>query len=378
MLFRVLAESAAMINVAVQYFISFVQSAHGTAFLIGSSAFLLYTVFYPFLSSSAPSQTRRVPAQGNFAGSSAPCPRLPTPIAGQPSTALPVGGHSSAAIEQPHENGAQWWQMQLFREHWGGHSETQPQREECNRWLAALPSGTCMLVSLSLLVIVCLLREKCCVNELDEQESPETSWALDTVGYYVPADIAQLELQLLQAEAEVPSEELEEFSASRALQLYQHAKSLALAHHDAAAEWRYRECARIARSTNRRKLAAHSLSRLGYFLMLRGRYKDALATATEALEQDDDPLGAYVEAAMRRSLGHLKDSEEIDAVLAKLELLQGRLPSQGLEQQRAETYNEIAWWRDVSIGGFKDCLAANDAARFVICSTSHLLWHVAR
>jgi len=235
-----------------------------------------------------------------------------------------------------------------------------------------------MLVSLALLVIVCLLGEKCCVNELDEQEPPETSWALDTVGHYVPADIAQLELQLLNTEAEVPPEEVEEFQASRALQLYQHAKSLALAHHDVAAEWRYRECARIAGSTNRRKLAAHSLSRLGYFLMLRGRYKDALATATEALEHDDDPLGVYVEAAMRRSLGHLQESEDVDTVLSKLEQLQGRLPSKGLEQQRAETYDEITWWREVSTGSIKDCLGANDAARFVICSTSHLLWHIVR
>mmetsp|Transcript_17371 Transcript_17371/g.40520 ORF Transcript_17371/g.40520 Transcript_17371/m.40520 type:complete len:378 (-) Transcript_17371:254-1387(-) len=373
MLFRVLAATIAMFNVAVQYSISFLQSAHGTALLIGGGAFLLYVTLFPAIASSSASTSsrqirRRSPHTAISGAEKAATQQTECSSSSSTERGLLSAVTTASGGNTPSTN-------EHGQERWGRLSEVESSlrsREDSQSRLSLATPW--LMLSAATMVCLFLLSESCCA---DSREQESTSWARDTAGFYVPADISQLEFALLQNEAEVPSEELEEFQAARALQLYQHAKMLALNHHDAAAEWRYRESSRLAAEINRSKLAAHSLSRLGYFLMLRGRHRDALATVGEALRHDDDALGIFVQASLQRSLGQLMTTEDIDAALSKLELVAGRLPSPGLEQQREEAHGEILWWRSVAAGNIKDCLGANDAARFIICASCHVLWQTA-
>lgn len=193
-------------------------------------------------------------------------------------------------------------------------------------------------------------------------------WARDAKGLNVPEDIARAETLLLQAvDASLPTDR-DERAATRALRLYQHAKSLALAHHDAAAEWRYKASARLAHDCQRPRLAAHSLARLGYFLKLRGRHGEALIWASRALEYGKDPLAVFLQATLRRSLGHLRTSEEVKAAEEALDQIGGRLPSKALETERQEAATELALWRAAAEGGgLRACMDLFDAARILIC-----------
>merc|ERR1719203_1501233 len=88
-----------------------------------------------------------------------------------------------------------------------------------------------------------------------------------------------------------PAKKIAEKRAEEALRLYYHAKWLAERNLAKAAEWRYRESSRIAKEAKRSVLAAHSLSRLGYFLMHWGRMDEAreVLLASEKLSVKANP-----------------------------------------------------------------------------------------
>lgn len=195
----------------------------------------------------------------------------------------------------------------------------------------------------------------------------EPSWVQDAAGLYAPEHLVKAELLMKNGEEGSLSSERFDRGASRALRLYQHAKFLALKHHDAAAEWRYRASAEVAAANHRQKLAAHSLTRLGYFLMLRGRQNEAVEVIKEGLEYFEDPLGLYLQASLRRSLGQLQTAHEIQEVEDQVAAVEGQLPSKALEDQRAATHNELQWWREAANGSFITCFSAHDAAKFFIC-----------
>lgn len=196
----------------------------------------------------------------------------------------------------------------------------------------------------------------------------DAGWARDEQGAHVPADIARAEELMRRGQQLIDGPaERDERAAARALRLYQHAKLLAVAHHDAAAEWRYRTSAHLAAAHRRQRLASHSLTRLSYFYLLRGRHQDALATASEALTHATDPLAQYIQASQRRALGLLLTTEDARFAEEQLAAVAGKLPSQALEEKRKAAWEELHLWREAAEGGLRACLGLVDAARVLIC-----------
>lgn len=203
----------------------------------------------------------------------------------------------------------------------------------------------------------------------------EPEWEADAGGSHAPSDIVKAESLMKAGEEASEEAERSDRGAARALRLYQHAKMLALKHHDSAAEWRYRTAAELAATYRRQKLASHALGRLGYFLSLRGRREEALEAAGSALQQgEEDSLAVYLHASLRRSLGELKTSEEVEAAEKQLGAVAGKLPSKALEDQRAVAHTELGWWRLVATEGLHVCLKAWDAAQMLICVFSGLVF----
>jgi len=203
----------------------------------------------------------------------------------------------------------------------------------------------------------------------------EPIWAADAGGSHAPSDIVKAEALMLAGEEASMESDRGDRGAARALRLYQHAKMLALKHHDSAAEWRYRVAAELAASHRRQKLAAHALGRLAYFLSLRGRKEEALEAAGLALKHgEQDPLAQFLEVTLRRSLGELKSEEEVQTAEMKLAAVAGLMPSKTLEDQRAIAHAELGWWRLVATDGLKVCFRAWDAAQMLICLFSGLIF----
>jgi len=198
--------------------------------------------------------------------------------------------------------------------------------------------------------------------------SSEPIWEADSGGSHAPAEIVQSEALMLAGEEASVGPDKSDRGAARALRLYQHAKMLALKHHDSAAEWRYMSSAELAASHRRQQLASHSLSRLGYFLSLRGRKEEALNAAGRALEHNkEDALAQYLQASLKRSLGELQTTEQITVAERQLNVVAGKLPSKTLEDQRAAASAELGWWRLVATEGLQVCYRAWDAAQMLIC-----------
>lgn len=204
----------------------------------------------------------------------------------------------------------------------------------------------------------------------------DASWAKGDQGSHVPADLARAEQLLSQGQELSDGPERDERAAARALRLYQHAKLLAVAHHDAAAEERYLSSARLAAAHRRQRLAAHALTRLAYFYLLRGRHREALAQASEALTHATDPLAQYIQATQRRGLGLLHTEEDAKFAEEQLAQIAGKLPSQALEEKRQAAWEELNLWRQAAEGGITACLDMADAAKVLICGLCKLAFGV--
>lgn len=191
---------------------------------------------------------------------------------------------------------------------------------------------------------------------------------------YVPQDIAKAELFLKDAEGRSIGKSRGDRGAMRALRLYHHAKYLVRQQLDTAAELRYRLSAAVAVGHRRKKLAAHSLARLGYFLVIRGRQETALEAVMEAQSYSKDPLAVYLGATLRRSAGVLQTTEDVEAARAEISSVSGKLPSQALERQRGEQHQELEWWAHVSQGTAWACLQAQNVAHVFICLFCKLVW----
>jgi tetratricopeptide (TPR) repeat protein len=207
----------------------------------------------------------------------------------------------------------------------------------------------------------------------------EGDWSADAGGTHGPSDLVNAEKHMLASEEASEGQERSDRGAARALRLYQHAKMLALKHHDSAAEWRYRAAADLAAVHRREKLAAHTLGRLGYFLSLRGRKEEALTAVNDALNVSEsvekEPLAQYLQVSLKRSLGEIK-SEEMQVVESQLSDVAGKLPSKTLEDARAAAHTELEWWRLVATEGLHICLQAWDAAQMLICALMGLAFSV--
>lgn len=205
----------------------------------------------------------------------------------------------------------------------------------------------------------------------------DTSWQKDETGTSsLPATLARAEALLLRGEEGAVGLSRIDRTSVRALRLYQHAKALALMHHDVAAESRYLLAAELAAKVDRQKLAVHSLTRLSYFLHLRGHHTRALDMAEQALTHGTDPLAIYLKATLRRSLGKLRTFDDIVDAETNLRAVAKTLPSRALEKQRTAAQIELELWRraatesatqEDTLGVFRACTALGDVAHVLIC-----------
>lgn len=197
------------------------------------------------------------------------------------------------------------------------------------------------------------------------------SWVKDSgnSGAAVPARIVNAEA-LLMASEEAPADRWKEKTAERALRIYYHAKWLAERNFARAAEWRYREAARLARQCRRSVLASHSLARLGYFLVHWRREDEAAVVLQESMKLNtkNNPLAPYLNGVLQRKTAgfdveRLRSAE--DAILQS-----GEQPSEELEIERSRLVEEISYWREAE-GSTSQCLASSDAAYVMICLCGH-------
>lgn len=208
---------------------------------------------------------------------------------------------------------------------------------------------------------------------VEASESEVGRWAFDRQGSMaaVPESMLLAEEKLMSGAAEAtPEKKRTEKVAEAALRLYYHAKWLAERNLARAAEWRYRECSRIAKEVKRSVLAAHSLSRLGYFLMHWRREDEAreVLQVSEKLNTKANPLGPFLFGLLERRVA----GADVERLLAAEErvLRSAKQPSEELEVQRVALVSDIQYWRAAE-AGLGRCFDTFNAAHVLICLCSH-------
>eukprot|EP00929_Paragymnodinium_shiwhaense_P108206 TRINITY_DN74534_c0_g1_i1.p1 TRINITY_DN74534_c0_g1~~TRINITY_DN74534_c0_g1_i1.p1 ORF type:complete len:591 (+),score=157.06 TRINITY_DN74534_c0_g1_i1:99-1775(+) len=190
---------------------------------------------------------------------------------------------------------------------------------------------------------------------------------LDTHGFQVPASMASSE-QLLYKSLEATDEaSRKDLSKQVLMRLVKHAKVLAETKEYDAAEWRYQAGAALGKQHGHDQLASSVLAQLSYFLMLHGRYDEALEAATEALIYNNDALAVYLNITLRIQLGEMRTNEQATEALQKLKEIHGKLPAEHLEQARASLTTKLESWQEVSESSFLSCFGFGDAAFLLSC-----------
>lgn len=218
------------------------------------------------------------------------------------------------------------------------------------------------------------LRRSKALVEVSEQAVGR--WVADSQasGAGVPEEMMLAE-ELLAASEEAPTAQQKAKTAERALRMYNHAKWLAERNLARAAQWRYREASRLAQQSKRSVLAAHALSRLGYFLMEWRRFGEALEVLqeSESLSRKSNPLAPFLIGVLeRQSAG--PDAERLR--LAEDRILNAQeQPSDELEAKRVQLVTEILFWRSATESPQK-CLAATDVAQVLACLLGHAAYHL--
>jgi hypothetical protein len=202
-------------------------------------------------------------------------------------------------------------------------------------------------------------------------DTTASTWVMDTLfsSAAVPKQVLHAEELLLAGADGAPTEKLQrEKTAERALRIYYHAKWLAERNFPKAAEWRYREAAKLAKKCRRSVLAAHSLSRLGYFLMHWARREEAreVLAESEQLSKKSNPLAPFLLGVLDRAApgSHAELRAAEDKILAASEL-----PSQELNADQLQLVNEIRYWRAAEAAPtFRRCfVGAADIPHVLIC-----------
>lgn len=212
-------------------------------------------------------------------------------------------------------------------------------------------------------------------GEVDKEASEAESGPKLVLDAYVPATMAKAESYIMAGAGAAPPSLKGEKFAVLALRLYHHAKHLARHNQDRASEQRYREAAKVARHWRRKKLAAHSLARLGHFLNTRGRTSEAQLVLMEAEEELNQPnaLSVFLHGVVLRKSAP-RDMAVLEAADKRIRSA-GRLPSAELEEQRAELISASDWWRAAEqANSLTHCLTTGDAASMVICLFCKMLY----
>lgn len=203
------------------------------------------------------------------------------------------------------------------------------------------------------------------------EDWPMTDWVIDSAGSgaVVPRQMLLAE-ELLLVSQKAPEPAKKEKTAELALRLYNHAKWLAERNYEKAAEWRYWQSHNFARQSRRSTLAAHSLSRLGYFLMHWRRHEEARSVLGQAeqLTTKNNPLAPYLLGVLERQVAGA-DVDRLKAAEDRI-LKAAQQPSDELEIERKELVAEISYWHESELS-VKNCFRSHDAARLGICVWMH-------
>lgn len=199
-------------------------------------------------------------------------------------------------------------------------------------------------------------------------ETSVGSWVRDVgrSASVVPEKMLLAEKFFLEAFNTMPEGKRKEKQAEQALQMYNHAKWLAERNYATAAEWRYRESARIAKQCRRGTLASHALARLGFFLMQWCRYDEAHIVLQESMKLNTkkNPLGPYLFGVLDRQLA----GADVSRLHAAEELIlnSAEQPSEDLEDQRQQHIADIRYWRNAELEPAR-CFETSSVTHLVIC-----------
>jgi len=203
---------------------------------------------------------------------------------------------------------------------------------------------------------------------LASDETSIESWVRDAgrSASVVPQKMLLAEELFLEAFNTMPEVKRKEKQAEQALQIYNHAKWLAEHNYAKAAEWRYRESARIAKQCRRSTLASHALARLGYFLIQWCRYDEAHIVLQESMKLNTkkNPLGPYLFGVLDRQLA----GSDVTRLQAAEELIlnSAEQPSEDLEEQRQQHIADIRYWRNAEFEPTR-CFETSSVTHLVIC-----------
>lgn len=199
-------------------------------------------------------------------------------------------------------------------------------------------------------------------------ETSVGSWVRDVgrSASVVPQKMLLAEELFLEAFSTMPEGKRKEKQAEQALQIYNHAKWLAEHNYATAAEWRYRESARIAKQCRRSTLASHALARFGYFLTQWCRYDEAHAVLEESMKLNTkkNPLGPYLFGVLDRQ----RAGSDVARLRAAEELIlnSAEQPSEDLENQRRQHIADIMYWRNAELEPAR-CFETSSVTHLVIC-----------
>lgn len=206
---------------------------------------------------------------------------------------------------------------------------------------------------------------------VDMDESQIGAWGVDadSQGGSVPLKVLRAET-MLEAAQHAPADQQKAKGAERALRIYYHAKWLAERNYARAAEYRYREVARLSILCRRNVLASHALARLGYFLVQWRRHFEAAAVVEESmrLNSKSNPLASYLHGNLERSAAG--DDLERIRMAEEYILHAGEQPSEELEEERSHLIDEIKYWREAEYSTMH-CFASSDSANVLICIFMH-------
>jgi hypothetical protein len=199
----------------------------------------------------------------------------------------------------------------------------------------------------------------------------------DLSNTYVPSEVLQAEKMLLESVSDAPAKEMEGLNAERALRMYYHAKWLASKNMAKAAESRFREASNIAKRSRRRVLAAHALSRLGYYYIFWHRNTEARTVLgeSEGLNPNvkSNPLAPFLLGTLDRQAA-TGNPELLRAAEDRI-IAAGAQPSKELDRQHHMLVNEIKFWRKAE-NSARYCTASMDVAKLLICFIGHSIFNV--
>lgn len=205
-------------------------------------------------------------------------------------------------------------------------------------------------------------------------EASVANWVFDYDGSaaVVPQQMLSAEALFVEAVKSVPDGKKKDKLAEQALRIYYHAKWLAEHNFAKAAEWRYRESAKLARQCKRNVLASHALSRLGYFMIQWRRYDEAYTVLQEStkLNTKKNPLGPYLFGVLERQ----RSGSDVARLHAAEELIlnSSEQPSKELQDEREQHIADISYWRNAELTPSR-CFETSNAANVAICLSCHVV-----